>query len=247
MRTPRLFDPFTGIPVARTRLPGSLEKFTCLSKLPMEVRLEIWNLTMLPRTVDIHIRQIGFLNTTCWPLAELYSPTPVPAALHVCRESRAEALHTYKLCFGTHMSSTDSKHGMFCFIRNPRTYFSYEMDVANFKCAGKLEGKLPLTYMMEEDMINIRHIRTDWCVAVNERLIRHISCFEKLETLSLTWHWREMMSEGTIGIFWPDVEVTEGNYRLLQNRPDIAQFMDAFITARDVFEPGMRIPLLRIT
>lgn len=247
MVAPQRCRQVVGLPILHTKLPEPLPEFSCFLKLPIELRLGIWNLAMLPRTVDIHIRPIGSLDTIEWELAELYSNTPVPVTLQACQESRIEGLRVYKLCFGTHMISAGPKEGTFSFARNPRTYFSYAMDTANFKYDGKLERKLPLVYMKAEDVLNIRHIRTDWCVGVSPRLIDQISCFDKLESLGLTWHWREMMSEGMYdGVSLPDVEVTEDNYQKLKRRPDITQFMTAFITARDVFAPGMKIPLLKV-
>jgi hypothetical protein len=202
---------------------------------------------MLPRTVDVHINQIGVLKSTDCKLAELYSTTPVPVVLQVSQESRRKALRTYKLYFGTQMVAIAERQGMFGFVRNPRTYFSDRMDIANFKYKGTLVRGLPIAYMMEEDLQNIRHIRVDWCVHVNERLIKHMACFEKLESFTLSWFGRKKMRDGEYdNIVLDEVDVTEVNYQLLQDRPDTSQFIDAFITAQDVFAPGYQIPLLRV-
>jgi hypothetical protein len=247
MATPELSAPLTEQPASGIEISKPLPQFGWFPKLPIELRLEIWNLTMLPRTVDIHIHQIGVLKSNDYQLAELYSKTPVPAALQVCRESRGEALQTYKLCFGTQMVAIEDKQGMFGFVRNARTYFSYKMDTVNFKYIGELARELPIAYMVEEDLENIRHIRADWCVHVNERLVKHIACFKKLESFNLSWFWQEKLSDGEYdNIALDEVEATEANYQLLHDRPDIHQFMDAFVTARDVFIPGYHIPVLRV-
>jgi hypothetical protein len=63
--------------------------------LPDELRLLIWNLASAhPRTVTIHAhpRQIQIAEY-------LISPSPIPAPLHTCRESRIEALTTYTKAF----------------------------------------------------------------------------------------------------------------------------------------------------
>lgn len=65
------------------------------------------------------------------------------------------------------MVAIEARQGMFGFVRNPQTYFSYRMDIANFKYTGELVGEFPIAYMMEEDLQNIRHIRADWWVSTN--------------------------------------------------------------------------------
>lgn len=84
-------------------------------------------------------------------------------------------------------------------------------------------------------------------MAVNERLIKHIAYFEELESFTLSWFGGRRMRDGEYGnTALDEVDVTEVNYQLLQDRPDVSQFMDAFITSRDVYAPGYQIPLLRV-
>jgi hypothetical protein len=248
MTAPAPSDPFSEPTKSETELSEPLSEFSCFSKLPLELRLEIWNLGMLPRTVDVFLHRIGRANSIDWPLVELYSRNPVPVSLQVCQESRAEAKRTYKLCFGTHLVTVEEKCGMFGFIRNPRTYFSYKMDTAHFQYAGiHMEGTLPIKYMMYHDVRNIRHIRSDWCEHVSESFIRQLLEFESLESFALSWHGQVSLGRSKRnGRVLDVVEVTEDNWQSLEDRPDIHQFMDSLITARDVFAPGMKLPRLKV-
>jgi hypothetical protein len=62
-----------------------------LSRLALEVRLMIWNLTIEPRIIEvIQIPCVGFITKT-----------PSPVALAVCQESRNEFIRHYLRCCGT--------------------------------------------------------------------------------------------------------------------------------------------------
>jgi 2EXR family len=249
MATPELSVPLAEQPASHTKISELIPQFTRFLKLPIELRLEIWNLTMLPRTVVIHIHEIALPNPDERPLVELLSATSTPIALRVCQESRREALRTYKLCFGTEILDNREPRNVTGFFRSPRTYFSYEMDTAHFVSIGKeLRSELPVGVMSQKDLDNVRHIRTSWCERVNERLIKHIIEFKKLETFALSWYWDDDTRDITADEpFRDEIEVNEATYRLFQDRLDISQFMDAFITARDVFAPEYKIPLLKVT
>jgi hypothetical protein len=64
--------------------------------------------------------------------ASFTSPSPIPAALHICSESREVALKTYKLCFGCR---TDGF--------NPMIFFSFDQDTLYFRGDGN-DGPNPL-------------------------------------------------------------------------------------------------------
>lgn len=221
-------------------------KFTRFSKLPTELRLKIWKFTMLPRTAVVRIHEIGRINLIDSPLVELHSCAPVPIALQICQESRLEALQTYQLCFGTEMIAQEEEDRHFTFILPPRTYFSYEMDTAHFDYIGKAERKIPTAYLTNKDLSNIRHIQWDWITGVNKNLIKQITSFKKLESLALSWHWKEGLDPSGAGPIHEEIEVTEATYQSLQDRPDIYQFMDTFITARDIYAPEFKIPLMKV-
>ncbi|CAN9343449.1 unnamed protein product [Alternaria alternata] len=69
--------------------------FHLFPRLPAELRLRVWELTVEPRTV-----KVGFKSRyegELWQTTALYSKTPIPAPLQTCRESRNAGL--YQRCF----------------------------------------------------------------------------------------------------------------------------------------------------
>ncbi|KAL5353617.1 hypothetical protein ACLOAV_001654 [Pseudogymnoascus australis] len=64
--------------------------FTTFNNLPFEIRARIWELTVEPRTVEVHLFWKDFVP-------RLASTTPVPAPLQACREARNMGL--YKRAF----------------------------------------------------------------------------------------------------------------------------------------------------
>ncbi|KAI0206357.1 hypothetical protein F4808DRAFT_455119 [Astrocystis sublimbata] len=80
--------------------------FTIFTLLPAELRIQIWRLSCHQRVVEVLYDQESDRCSTT---------TPVPAALHVCRESRYEALRVYKRSFGT-------------LSHEPTIYFNRELD-----------------------------------------------------------------------------------------------------------------------
>lgn len=103
-----------------TRVPAT--SFTVFPDLPFEIRLKIWSfVTPAPRDVTIKY------TTAFRKIEEQISPastgwissTPVPVILQICRESRAEALKSYQLSFGT-------------VYNEPRIYFNFAIDSLSF-------------------------------------------------------------------------------------------------------------------
>jgi hypothetical protein len=94
-----------------TSIPGDFPSF---SKLPLELRLKIWKMTTEERRVVL-IRT----SEQSWKFT---SSSPIPAALHVCSESREVALKTYKLSFG---SRTDGF--------TARVFFNFNQDTLYFR------------------------------------------------------------------------------------------------------------------
>jgi hypothetical protein len=81
-----------------------LSTFTLLPKLPIEIRLKIWKSSCF-FTRNVHIRAGNISGVVCDETGEVahyfHSYTSPPSLLHVCKESRSEALHHYQLDFGT--------------------------------------------------------------------------------------------------------------------------------------------------
>ncbi|KAK3338437.1 hypothetical protein B0H65DRAFT_561217 [Neurospora tetraspora] len=67
--------------------------FHLFSFLPWELRARIWELTVEPRTVDVHAKRYLINEGDRQAYARLVSTTPVPATLQTCRESRNLGLY----------------------------------------------------------------------------------------------------------------------------------------------------------
>jgi len=90
-------------------LPGRLSTFTCFSKLPFELQLQIWE-SAEPDPAVISIRKANQkVFQTCndrHRLVDIMKAQAVyqaPAMLHTCRASRAIALPKYRLSFKEHL------------------------------------------------------------------------------------------------------------------------------------------------
>ena len=96
------------------------EGFPQFSRLPQEIRLKIWDMvTNEPRAVIIHSRPGD-------PDGGFKSPTPIPAALHTCLESRELALKKYELTFSAR--DVYGGHGY-----PARIWFNFEQDMVYFQ------------------------------------------------------------------------------------------------------------------
>ncbi len=93
-------------------MPATFHPFPCL---PFELRARIWQLTVEPRTVEVRVLRKPTItkdlvskdvtNTVTVPCVT--SSTPVPAALHTCREARSMGL--YQQAF-TELSLEQPRH-----------------------------------------------------------------------------------------------------------------------------------------
>ncbi|KAI1844092.1 hypothetical protein JX266_009765 [Neoarthrinium moseri] len=93
-----------GLPMVEELGPLVFDDF---SKLPIELRLKIWGYNLPgPRILPVHAHACSFRafrDANDSVLTRVFSsPAKVPSNLHVCRESRAETLRTYRLLFGGH-------------------------------------------------------------------------------------------------------------------------------------------------
>ncbi|KAE9381206.1 hypothetical protein N431DRAFT_424799 [Stipitochalara longipes BDJ] len=106
--------------------------FTLFPDLPVEIRLKIWSfIAPSPRTVSIKYKGLsfnsigkGFLAAAGWR-----SPDPVPIILHICQESRTEALKSYQLAFGL-------------YLQRGHIYFDFSKDTLRF---GNSQGDAYMT------------------------------------------------------------------------------------------------------
>jgi hypothetical protein len=95
-----------------------LQRFTLFMSLPPEIRFMIWRLSLSPRVVEILASDIctGF-----------YSQAALPAALHVCRESRQAVEALYPSCFGS-------------FLQPERVRFNFDLDILYLDISQEEEG-----------------------------------------------------------------------------------------------------------
>ena len=82
--------------------------FTLFSKLPVEIRLNIWKAaSFLTRNIEIHQRLTPHRAMpgakTTFTHSDYFSNQPPPAILHTSREARSEGLKHYQLDFGVTM------------------------------------------------------------------------------------------------------------------------------------------------
>ncbi|KAL7934487.1 hypothetical protein V8C35DRAFT_29486 [Trichoderma chlorosporum] len=152
------------------------ESFCSFAKLPAELRLKIWALSRpSPRLVSIQcgsdispISKPSPRNSN----AGCTSPTPTPASLHICAESRAEALKTYRPSFG--------------FFRGPgQVFFNFDVDIMYF---GPREGFMAAdsqfhTCMMLCDQAELASVRR---LAINDALFWIGDTYNSLTAASFT-------------------------------------------------------------
>jgi len=106
--------------IQRSVTRESQEEFPQFPRLPQEIRLKIWDLvTDERRAIIIHSR-VGD------PDGGFRSPTPVPAALQVCMESREVALKKYELAFS-------GRHVHWGLDYPARIWFNFEQDMVYFR------------------------------------------------------------------------------------------------------------------
>ncbi|TGO55282.1 hypothetical protein BCON_0094g00320 [Botryotinia convoluta] len=67
-------------------------RFTLFPDLPIEIRDEIWRLTLEPRIVEVRPKKDKYDG--------FYSAAPLPVAMTVCKDSKRAVLPLYPKCFG---------------------------------------------------------------------------------------------------------------------------------------------------
>ncbi|KAK4226010.1 hypothetical protein QBC38DRAFT_510695 [Podospora fimiseda] len=88
-----------------------LQEFHLFPLLPPELRLKIWNLSFLPRTIELHSRRIHYADTEDYRSGgspKWKSNSSNPASLSVCIESRIAALEHYTVCLPLDSRLSDS-------------------------------------------------------------------------------------------------------------------------------------------
>ncbi|KAK0128287.1 hypothetical protein ONS95_000262 [Cadophora gregata] len=92
---------------------SALTEFHLFPTLPSELRIKIWETVLSsPRIVHINCEK-GVIKSNQQQtrfIKSFLSSTPIPPTLHVCRESRYEALSIYKTHFATFKSNYTPYH-----------------------------------------------------------------------------------------------------------------------------------------
>lgn len=113
-----------------SRNPGFAPRaeFHLFRKLPIELRQEIWFLSLPPRVVEVlwcertkgdAQRTEGFRAENPSDDIQFFSYTPLPAALIVCHDSRDFVLPFYPICFASKTS-------------DPQVRFNFSLDTLYF-------------------------------------------------------------------------------------------------------------------
>ncbi|KAF8863739.1 hypothetical protein BDZ45DRAFT_737945 [Acephala macrosclerotiorum] len=149
-------------PSRSTRPNGTT--FTVFPKLPIELRTMIWT-SSLPGSRTVEINRTRQDDNTA---PEYRSPAIIPAALHVCQESRTIAQEHYSLSFG---SSIWEDAG--------RVWFDKNIDVTFFNCR-RLSHHREITrfFMWAGDIDKIQHL--GMCGAACESLVASLANNEVL-------------------------------------------------------------------
>jgi hypothetical protein len=125
----------------------SYDTFTCFPRLPLELRLAIWEKAAnIPRIIVLH--QEPYRTYGCVKVCEQRSMDSIPITLRICSESRNATFGRYNLIFGSHTFQTDplpwparllattipSNQNRLhnTFIRSPRVYFNKLVDTVYF-------------------------------------------------------------------------------------------------------------------
>ncbi|KAL2064407.1 hypothetical protein VTL71DRAFT_4901 [Oculimacula yallundae] len=157
----------------------SLAEFHLFPTLPSELRLKVWGFSICePRVVEIGCRK-GTRKTAQQSsrFVEAFIPSaPVPAALQVCRESRYEALATYKTHFTSYKSSTPP----YSISLLPR-YIYIALGQDTIRCRDNL-----LEYLDNEEKANIEKLILDVADAAyfghfSMEIIMHMNKLKELE------------------------------------------------------------------
>ena len=119
------------------KIPKSrpLTSFHLFEKLPVELRAMIWNLTCVPRTVEVAFTQER----------GLYTRTITPIALRACPDSRSAVLHVYQACFGN-------------FLQPARIWFNFSIDTLYFNQNLDNEIMLLFASLQSHEAKQLRHI-----------------------------------------------------------------------------------------
>jgi hypothetical protein len=178
---------------------GPLQEFTLFPQLPAELRIKIWKISVLPRIV---LRHQYDTERNHGPVV-LFTPC-IPALLHVSQEARQIGLENYQVVNARrcNMNGNTAK-------RLGPIYFHPELDI--LLCAvwdGQHLSPVVPEAFPQRILKQARHLavtqsdfqeiisgmdRTDRMNTIYNKLRR---CYEKLETVSFLYNFRETLHQG---------------------------------------------------
>lgn len=184
-------------------LNPSLTTFSLFPHLPSELRLRIWGYILhQPRLVKIIASRTHWRNpyaTSGWTAPQ----TPIPTALHVCSESRTEALKRYQLTFGSPFAP-------------PRVYVDFSIDTIRFG------NGLGIEDLREPNNLGSSHGPTDYKLDIFLGGGPHgAEGYEKVENMILDFHESLYMRRNYC---WNEIRLFSGlkHLTLLVCEPDYA-------------------------
>lgn len=110
-----------------------------LSTLPLEIRQEIWILSLEPRVVEVKYAYAG------WGFIH---HTNFPTAFRICHESRATVEHLYPLCFGS-------------FLYPPKVPFNLSLDTVYLDKSNGEQFQHFFGILREHEALNLRYLAID--------------------------------------------------------------------------------------
>ncbi|KAH6717012.1 hypothetical protein BKA61DRAFT_733216 [Leptodontidium sp. MPI-SDFR-AT-0119] len=127
-----------------SKMPAPLKSFTLFPKLPTEIRIMIWDLTLEARTVEIQWTE------TCG----FFTRVPPPKALRVCRDSRDAVKSKYPLCFGN-------------VIYPPSITFNFSLDTLYVDQDFQHQALHFLASLSTEEISKIQYLAVDYLLNVD--------------------------------------------------------------------------------
>ncbi|PVH69462.1 hypothetical protein DL98DRAFT_522166 [Cadophora sp. DSE1049] len=183
------------------KMPSPLTSFHLFPKLPTEIRMMIWELSLEARTVEIQWTETrGF-----------FSRVPTPMALRVCKDSRGAVKSKYPLCFGN-------------VLYKPSTSFNFSLDTLYVDHCFQNQALHFITSLSPDELASIRYLAVDSMLnedfmgdsmvdwdpsAVCRKLASSMPALQEYLVVHDFFYWT-----------WDDIEEGNGPMELYEDWPD---------------------------
>ncbi|SPO05729.1 uncharacterized protein DNG_08416 [Cephalotrichum gorgonifer] len=242
----RLLDPPAPATPPRD-LAGAPASFPLFTSLPAEIRLQIYDAALLPRTILLTCKiSSPAFSTFPPPIPDHASPAPAvtprfscppaPALLHVSREARAFAARRYTPSFGYRISPLHTSTPL---RLAPRVYFDFDRDA--LLLAGELEPctphgfHAPMVYFL--DKVECSRVKRIACAADALRSKYPTAPLHSTATTTTALRGNSMMVGSGLGMGMGRVEVDDEVVFVM-----LSHVLDRFSGVDTVFVPfdGLR-------